>query len=131
MTLVDTCVLVDVLLAGSAHGDDSARRLTLALELGPAVVNDVIAAELAPLFPHERKLWSTLARAGIRHVAFPRAAIHLAGLALLRYRRAGGKRDRILPDFMIATHAVAENATLLTRDTGFYRRQFPGLRLAA
>lgn len=130
MTLVDTNVLMDVLLAGAALGEESAARLARALEVGPAVVNDVVAAELAPLFAEERALWTTLASAQIHHVPFPRAAIHLAGQALLRYRRAGGGRERILPDFMIAAHAIAANATLLTRDDGFYRRQFPTLRLA-
>lgn len=130
MTLVDTNVLMDVLLAGAAHGEESAARLARALEIGPAVVNDVIAAELAPLFDEERALWVTLATAQIRHVPFPRVAIHMAGQALLRYRRVGGGRDRILPDFMIAAHATAASATLLTRDGGFYRRHFPNLHLA-
>jgi predicted nucleic acid-binding protein len=130
MTLVDTSVLVDVLVVRSTHGDESAARLASALEIGPAVVNDVVAAELAPLFTDERILWTTLGAAQIRHVPFPRAAIHLAGQALLRYRRAGGRRDRILPDFMIAAHAVAAGASLLTRDDGFYRRHFSDLRLA-
>lgn len=130
MTLVDTSVLMDVLLEGAAHGQESARRLAAALAVGPAVVNDVIAAELAPLFDQERALWATLWKAQIHHVPFPRAGIHLAGQALRRYRRAGGARDRILPDFMIAAHAMATNAALLTRDAGFYRRHFPELRLA-
>jgi predicted nucleic acid-binding protein len=68
MTLVDTNVLMDVLLAGAEHGEESAARLARALEFGPAVVNDVVAAELAPLFAEERSLWTTLARAQIRHV---------------------------------------------------------------
>jgi hypothetical protein len=53
---------------------------------------------MAPLFAAERALWSTLARAQIRHVAFPRAAIHLAGQVLLRYRRASGSDPPGLPD---------------------------------
>jgi predicted nucleic acid-binding protein len=130
MTLVDTNVLMDVLLAGAKHGEESAARLARALEVGPALVNDLIAAELAPLFSEERALWTTLAAAQIRHVPFPRAAIHRAGQAFLRYRRAGGGRDRILPDFMIAAHAIAARATLLTRDDGFDRRHFPDLSLA-
>ena len=51
MTVVDTSVLLDVLVSGSTHGDASAGRLAAALNAGPVVVNDVIAAELAPLFP--------------------------------------------------------------------------------
>lgn len=130
MTLADTNVLMDVLVVGTAHGEESAGRLARALAVGPVVVNDVIAAELAPLFAEERGLWTTLARAQIQHAPFPRAAIHVAGQALLRYRRAGGRRDRILPDFLIAAHALTADAVLLTRDDGFYRRHFTNLRLA-
>jgi predicted nucleic acid-binding protein len=56
MTLVDTNVLLDVLLVGAEHGDESERRLAAALRAGPVVVNDVIAAELAPVFDTETDL---------------------------------------------------------------------------
>jgi hypothetical protein len=88
---------MDVLLRRAAHGEEFARRLAAALTVGPAVVNDVIAAELAALFDEERTLWATLSKAWIHHVVFPRTAIHLAGRALRRYRRAGGTRDRVSP----------------------------------
>lgn len=129
MTLVDTSVLLDVLLAGSEHGDESERRLALASRAGPVIVNDVIAAELAPVFGTAAALWSALADAEIDLVPYPREAVFVAGEAFKRYRRQGGRRNRILPDFMIGAHAVASGA-LLTRDERFYRDVFPGLRLA-
>ena len=129
MTLVDTSVLLDVLLAGAAHGDESEVRLAAALRAGTVVVNVIIAAELAPVFDDERALWGTLADAEIELVPYPRAAIYLAGHAFRRYRRRGGTRRRILADFMIGAHAVVEGAALLTRDRGFYRDYFPKLRL--
>lgn len=130
MTLVDTNVLLDVLVEGARHGDESEARLAAALRAGPVVVNDVIAAELAPLFDNARELWQTLAMTQIQHDPYPRDAIFLAGAAFLQYRRGGGTRQRILPDFLIGAHAMAAGAQLLTRDRGFYRRRFPGLRLA-
>lgn len=130
MTLVDTSVLLDILLAGAVHGEESATRLAAALDRGPVFVNDVVAAELAPVFADEETLWGTLRRAQVRHEPYPRAAVFVAGQSLLRYRRAGGRRDRILPDFLIAAHAQASGARLLTRDRGFYRRHFPSLPLA-
>jgi predicted nucleic acid-binding protein len=131
VTLVDTNVLLDVLLAGARHGDDSERRLAAALRVGPVFVNDVAAAELAPLFAEESELWRVLRSAQIQHAPYPRAAIYVAGQAFLRYRRAGGTRQRIMPDFMIGAHAAVTGASLLTRDRGFYRGRFPGLRLSA
>lgn len=130
MTLVDTNVLLDVLLHGSEHGDESERRLATALRIGPVIVSDVIAAELAPVFDSAAALWSALQDAEIDLVPYPREAIFLAGRAFKRYRRRGGRRDRILPDFMIGAHAVSTRARLLTRDARFYRSSFPGLRIA-
>jgi predicted nucleic acid-binding protein len=71
-----------------------------------------------------------LATTQIQHDPYPREAIFIAGAAFLQYRRGGGARQRILPDFLIGAHALASGATLLTRDRGFYRPRFPGLRLA-
>ena len=130
MTLVDTNVLLDVLVEGARHGDESEARLTAALRAGRVVVNDVIAAELAPLFESERDLWHALAATQIQHDPYPREAIFLAGAAFLRYRKAGGTQQRILPDFLIAGHALASGAALLTRDRGFYRTRFPRLHFA-
>ena len=129
MTLVDTNVLLDVLVEGARHGDESEARLAAALRAGPVVINDVIAAELAPIFATERDLWQMLATAQIQHDPYPREAIFMAGAAFLQYRRSGGARQRILPDFLIGAHAMGVGATLLTRDRGFYRTRFPGLRL--
>ena len=105
-------------------------RLAAALRAGPVVINDVIAAELAPIFATERDLWQMLATAQIQHDPYPREAIFMAGAAFLQYRRSGSARQRILPDFLIGAHAMASGATLLTRDRGFYPPRFPGFRLA-
>jgi predicted nucleic acid-binding protein len=129
-TLVDTSVLLDVLLEGARHGDESEARLVAALASGPLWVNDVIATELAPAFDDEDALWSILHEAQIKLVEYPRAAVFVAGQAFLRYRRRGGPRRRILPDFMIGAHAAVSEADLLTRDRGFYRNYFPSVRFA-
>ena len=130
MTIIDTSDLLDVLVAGATHGDESQTRMEAALRAGRLAVNDIIAAELAPTFAAEDDLWATLSEAQITLAPYPRAAVYLAGQAFRRYRRRGGARQRILPDFMIGAHAVAAGAAILTRDRGFYRDYFPGVRLA-
>ena len=61
----------------------------------------------------------------------PRPALFLAARAHLRYRRRGGTRHGVLPDFFIGAHAAVRGLPLLTRDPRRYRDYFPTLRVIA
>ncbi len=50
-----------------------------------------------------------------------------AGATWRNYLRSGGTRERIVADFLVASHAQVHADRLLTRDRGFYRSQFRGL----
>ncbi len=47
ITAVDTNVLLDILIPGARHGDDSERALAQALRVGAVVVSEPVYAELA------------------------------------------------------------------------------------
>jgi predicted nucleic acid-binding protein len=55
----------------------------------------------------------------------------LSGKAFLLYRRQGGTRNSVLPDFFIGAHAAVNRWPLLTRDAARYRTYFPTLQVIA
>ena len=91
--------------------------------------NDVIYAELSVGFGQIEEVDAFVAGAGLALEPMPRAALFLAGKAFARYRRAGGSRTGVLPDFFIGAHAAVMGLPLLTRDTGRYRTYFPAVTL--
>ena len=46
-----------------------------------------------------------------------------------RYRHRGGGRDRMVADFLIGAHALMQCSALITRDAGFFRDYFKGLKV--
>jgi predicted nucleic acid-binding protein len=61
----------------------------------------------------------------------PYEAAFLVGKAFRSYRRRGGARVSLLPDFLIGAHAAIAGHEILTRDPGRYRTYFPTVSLIA
>jgi predicted nucleic acid-binding protein len=57
------------------------------------------------------------------------AATSFAAYATRRRRSGGGSPKRLLPDFIIASHALLKADRLMTRDASSYTLDFPQLRL--
>jgi predicted nucleic acid-binding protein len=57
------------------------------------------------------------------------AATTFSSYATRRRRSGGGSPMRLLPDFVIAAHAVIKADRLMTRDANRYDVDFPNLRL--
>lgn len=96
---------------------------------GPLLINDVIYAELAVRYERIEELDAFIEEAGLEFTPLPRAALFLAGKVFTQYRRAGGSRTGVLPDFLIGSQAAVQNLPLLTRDVGRYWTYFPTVQL--
>ncbi len=53
----------------------------------------------------------------------------LAGKIFRDYRKEGGPRTTILPDFLVAAHAAIQADSLATEDRGYLRAYFPAIQL--
>ena len=56
-------------------------------------------------------------------------AVSDGGSMFRAYLERGGKRGRVVPDFLIAAHAQHHASRLLARDPGYYRDYFTRLQV--
>ena len=131
ITAVDTNVLLDILVPNEEFFDLSAAALERAATAGSLVVCGIVYSELSVHFQTQAQCDSFLRQTDIRVEALNRSACFLASRVWRAYRKQGGRRNRILPDFLIGAHAQVQASQLLSRDRGFYREMFPSLRLVA
>lgn len=131
MILVDTNVLLDVFTDDPAWADWSQHQLEAASLADRLAINGVIYAELSIRFERIEALEAALESAGVALAEIPRPALFLAGKAFLAYRRGGGSRTGVLPNFFIGAHASVAKIPLLTRDPRRYRTYFPAADLIA
>ena len=131
MLLVDTNVLVDVLQDDPQWADWSIGQLRAQAQIHELVINPVVYAELSLSFATLETLDAVVAKMELTLHEIPRPALFLAGKAFAQYRRRGGGKAQVLPDFFIGAHAAVQGWSLLTRDAGRFRTYFPSLHVLA
>ncbi|MDA3949490.1 MAG: type II toxin-antitoxin system VapC family toxin [Spirochaeta sp.] len=99
------------------------------LSLGPLLVCPVVFAEVSMGFPSDAVCLKALQSIGIEYSEFTPRSAWIAGRVFLRYRREGGLRDHLIPDFLIAAHATTQAHRLAAVDRGYLRRYFGELEL--
>ncbi|MEO7938311.1 MAG: type II toxin-antitoxin system VapC family toxin [Burkholderiaceae bacterium] len=131
MVLVDTNVLIDVLQDDPQWADWSITQMRAQALVHPLAINPVIYAEISLSFSTMEALDDVVNTMGLQMRDLPRPALFLAAKAFALYRRRGGSRQQVLPDFFIGAHAAVEGWPLLTRDGSRFRTYFPTLELVA
>jgi len=135
MIAVDTSVIVDLLGDDDSRADAAESCLRTALSQGPVVTCEVVVSEVVAGFGHSSQLLDTLDEMGLGYSHLERRSAARAGEMQRRYnqRLKGTGRapatPRTGPDFLIGAHALLQCQGLITRDAGFFRDYFKGLKL--
>ena len=100
-----------------------------ALRTGPVVVSDIVLAEVCTALKSGSDVLADIEEIGIHFLATEARAALRAGEMQRRYRQRGGRLERTVPDFLVGAHALLQCQGLITRDAGFYRDYFKGLKV--
>jgi predicted nucleic acid-binding protein len=125
VTAVDSSILLALLLNEDGGAETALAR---AHREGELIVCETVVAEVTPEVG-AAGLAAFLADLRIRFQPSSFESARLAGELYALYLRRGGRRGRIVPDFLIGAHAKFHADRLLVRDFGFLRDYFKGLKV--
>jgi predicted nucleic acid-binding protein len=130
---IDSSVLID-LIGADLRAEAAEEAVRLALGQGPVVACDVVVSEVVAGLGSGSLLMDALDDSGISFAPLELRAAVRAGEMQRRYKvraqLAGAlAQPRTIPDFLIGAHALLQCTALITRDAGFYRDYFKGLKL--
>lgn len=127
-TALDSSVLL--LLSRKQPGWEVWRhRLQTAASEGSLLISPIAFAEFSIAYPQVETAQADLDLLHIIYDPITPAAAYLAGQIFLQYRRNGGPRLNLIPDFLIAAHATVQANRLAAIDRGYLRTYFPCLPL--
>lgn len=88
-----------------------------------------VVAELGRYFPDAKLIPALFADAGIPYSEISLEAALAAANCINEFAANKGSRSRFAADFFICAHARLQADALITRDAGFYRDYFKGLKI--
>ncbi len=129
LTAVDSSVLLDAVTDSPQHADASERALRNAAGEGGLIICECVLAEIRPAFSDAAAIEEFLSDWELRFVPSSRESALLAGELFGVHLARGGKRGRVIADFLIGAHANLHAERLLARDRGYLRDYFKRLKL--
>ena len=134
MIAIDSSVLIDLLGDDAAMADAAEACVREALASGPVVLCEVVVSEITAGLGHGTDIMDVVEEMGMRFLPVERRSAIRAGEMQRRYnerRRSSrvGVSPRTGPDFIVGAHALLQCSALISRDSGFFRDYFKGLKV--
>jgi predicted nucleic acid-binding protein len=130
ITAIDSSVLFAI-GKGEIDGPAWSDLLQKQGERGGLVVCEVVVAEMSAFFDRSSEMVSFLEDLQVEYAPLNLDAAIQAGSLFRSYRRSGGPRQHMIPDFLVGAHALHQSDQLASADRGFLRRYFPRLKIIA
>jgi len=92
-------------------------------------INEIVFSELSSAYDSIAEQQAMLAQLDLRLERTTLEACFRAGVAFAEYRRRGGSKERMLPDFLIGAHAACGKRPLVTCDRRGFGNYFPELEI--
>jgi hypothetical protein len=134
MIAVDSSVLID-LLGDDERAPAAEACLRNALSAGRVAVCAVVLSEVTAGLGHGSEVADVIEEMGLHYSTIEQRAAVRAGEMQRKYNQrlaAAGSRPvalRTVPDFLVGAHAMLQCTGLITRDAGFFRDYFKGLKI--
>lgn len=128
-TFLDTNVLVYLLTKESQFHKWSVSQLEECKKRGPALISDIVYCEFSVAMPTQEATDAAVAQFALERVRGTKEALFLAGKAFQTYRRNGGPKTRMLPDFIVGAIAADAGAPLITVNAADFGSYFPGVTI--
>jgi len=129
VTAVDTNIIIGILIADDRFGSHSLSMVRRASAEGKLIVCEVVWAELTAFLGGRSDPLRIAQGFNLEYDPMNNEAAEKAGELYAKYRAAGGKREHMVADFLVAGHSFLQSDRLRTRDRGFYRKYLRELPL--
>ena len=127
ISALDSSVILDVLTNEATNASTSEQALRSAIAQGQLVVCDCVVAEIFPVFENRDQFDGFFSDWQLEFVPSTRESAILAGSHFACHLARGGRRGRVVADFLIGAHAQHHADRLLARDRGYLRNYFKDL----